>query len=352
MEIVLLLVALVALLVAGACWVSARSATTELTGVKQRLAAAERDRDELKDAQAKRQSKDQSRQTEVEELRERQKDLKRKLAESQDLAKRVKDVEAARREVEEDAHAAVQRARAEALTAQAESKALRAELDQLRFRRPAPRPESTDSAEPVAAEQPPTPPPVPLGPSAAEIALQAALQDAEAKLAGEKTRHAETHDRSQKEQKKVQDANRELERQRAKLATSEKLYMVQKGELEVWKDRYRTLEQRLNKSLREVDALQRGVLALEKRLPQSSVQAARDEVARLEAARQVAEEEARAKAEETRAGGDANEETGLAGDPSEPPEDRRGSPGVEPSSPPPSPESGEAGLEAKGSDPS
>jgi hypothetical protein len=351
MEIILLLVALVALLVAGACWVSARTANSELSGLRQRLATAERDRDELKDTQAKRQAKDQSRQSEVEELRERQKDLKRKLSESQELAKRVKDVEAARREVEEDAHAAVQRARAEALTAQAESRALRAELDQLRFRRPTPRSEAAESVAAAAAEPAPATPPVQLGPSAAELALQAALQDAEAKLTGERTRHAETQERSLKEQKKVQDANRELERQRAKLATSEKLYMVQKGELEVWKDRYRTLEQRLNKSLREVDALQRGVLALEKRLPQASVQAARDEVARLEAARQ-AEEEARAKAEEPRASADANEETGLAGGPSEPPEDRRGSPGVEPSSPPPSPESGEAGLEAKGTDPS
>jgi hypothetical protein len=352
MEIVLLLVALVALLVAGACWVSARTANSELSGLRQRLTTAEREREELRDTQSKRQAKDQSRQTEVEELRERQKDLKRKLAESQELAKRVKDVEAARREVEEDAHAAVQRARAEALTAQAESRALRAELDQLRFRRPTPRSEATENAAQAAAEPAPASAPATIGPSAAELALQAALQDAEAKLTGERTRHAETQERSLKEQKKGQDANRELERQRAKLATSEKLYMVQKGELEVWKDRYRTLEQRLNKSLREVDALQRGVLALEKRLPQASVQAARDEVAKLEAARQVAEDEARAKAEETRASADAGEETGLAGGPSEPPEDRRGSPGVEPSSPPPSPESGEAGLEAKGTDPS
>jgi hypothetical protein len=301
----------------------------------------------LKEGQTKRQTKELSRQTELDDLRERQKDLKRKLAESQELAKRVKDVEAARREVEQDAHASVQRARSEALASQTEARALRAELDQLRVRRPvatvrveAPSGEGAAPAEPAR----PSPPPQS---NAAELALQATVRDLESKLAGERAHVAEAQDKGRQEQKKAQEANRELERQRAKLATSEKLYLVQKGELEVWKDRYRTLEQRLNRSLREIDALQRGVLALEKRLPQATVQAAREEVARAEAARQAAAEEAKASVAEAATSGDDAAEGSSS---QELTDDVARSTSAEPVSPPPSPESGEAGLEAKGTE--
>src|SRR6202171_4106304 len=98
MEILLPLVALAALILAGAFWVRARSAKGELVAVRERLNALEGERNELKEGQNRRQTKELSRQTELDDLRERQKDLKRKLAEAQDLAKRVKEVEAARRE--------------------------------------------------------------------------------------------------------------------------------------------------------------------------------------------------------------------------------------------------------------
>jgi chromosome segregation ATPase len=165
------------------------------------------------------------------------------------------------------------------------------------------------------------------------------VQDLEAKIAGERTRLGESQERMRQEQKKAQDANREIERFKAKLSTAEKLYMVQKGEFEVWKDRYRTLEQRLNRSLREIDALQRGVLALEKRLPHTSVQAARAEVAMAEAARLAASEAAAAAASEEP---EARPTVEPAAEENPPPI------GPEPASPPPSPEAAEAGFEAKG----
>jgi hypothetical protein len=347
MEILLPLVALAALVVAGGYWVRARTASSELKASRERLTALTHERDELKEGQVKRQSKEQSRQIELDELRERQKDLKRKLAETQELAKKVKDVEAARREVEEDAHASVQRSRTESLAAQAEARALRAELDQLRVRRPV----SAARVDPLPVADAPViesaPVPTPPQSSVAELALQAAVQELEAKLAGERTRHLEAQEKARQEQKKAQDTVRELERHRAKLATAEKLYMVQKGELEVWKDRYRTLEQRLNRSLREIDALQRGVLALEKRLPQASVQAARDEVARAEAARLAA-----TAAQEAKALAEAAAEPVEGGDSLEATEESPAPIGAEPASPPASPESGETGLEAKGTEPS
>ncbi len=329
MEILLPLLALGALIVAGVFWVKARTASADLSAARERARALEGERDTLKEGQSKRQTKELSRQSELDELRERQKDLKRKLAEALELAKKVKDVESARREVENDAHAAIERSRSEAMAAQTEAKALRAELDQLRFRRTVPPPRIEV-------------PVVPAGPVASapvinpDAALQAAVQDLEAKLAGERTRVAETQERVRQEQKKAADAGREVERLKAKLSTSEKLYMVQKGEFEVWKDRYRTLEQRLNKNLREVDALQRGVLALEKRLPHTSVQAARAEVAAAEAARLAAAEAAALANEDSEAGAKVTASGDEGPAPVSP----------EPDSPPPSDES--AGLEAKG----
>ena len=179
MEILLPLIALAALVVAGAYWVRARTVGTELTALRGRIGGIERERDELKEGQSKRQSKEQSRQSELDEMRERQRDLKRKLAETQELAKRVKDVEAARREVEEDAHTSVQRSRSEALAAQTEAKALRAELDQLRFRRTVP-PTRIEAPAPapvdgVAASSTPVAPTDPV-PNAVELALQATAQ--------------------------------------------------------------------------------------------------------------------------------------------------------------------------------
>jgi chromosome segregation ATPase len=230
-----------------------------------RADAAEAERDELKYSTAQRASKEKARVAEIDDLRDKFKDLRRRLAEAQEQAKKVKDAERALREVEEQAHAQVVQARADATAASHELKALREEAELFRSKRPLPKVEEKPEA-PVPA---PVPPPLEVKP--------AALVEAEERLVVERAHVTEALDRVASEHKRAQDALREAERLKAKISSSERVYLVQKGELEVWKDRFRTLEARMNALLRESDALRRGVVALEKRLPRSKVAEARAE---------------------------------------------------------------------------
>ena len=105
----------------------------------------------------------------------------------------------------------------------------------------------------------------------------AAIATLEARLTVQHTRLEEAEARVISESKKAADALRELDRHKARLATSEKVYMVSKSDAELWKDRFRSLEGRFNKLMHELDAMRRGVVALEKRLPQAKVDEARAE---------------------------------------------------------------------------
>lgn len=286
----LLFVAIASLITAAFFWTRSGTASAELAQVRHELDKLAGSHAELKETVSNKAQKDKNRGSEVEDLREKQKDLRRRLTEATEQAKKLKDTDEARRQGEHEARAQADAARAEAAELSKQLKALKLELDQTRGRRPAPRP------EPVAA---PVVAPVVAAP--APVAPSAEVSDLEAKLKERDGRLAELDGRVKTEQRKAVDLSREVEQLKAKGSTSEKLYVVQKGELELWKDCYRTLEQRLNKTLREVDALHRGVLALEKRLPQATVAEARAEVERGTA-------EAEAKAEKAAEAAKAAEE--------------------------------------------
>lgn len=269
MTIALPLLALAALIVAAVFWVRSTNLTTELAEIQAKAVSDAQKLCELSQKHEQKAGKDQKRGSEIEELREKQKDLRRRLNEAQVEARKLKDQEDVRIDQERAAREQALAASKEAAEASQQMRAMRAELAELRSRRAAPRPVPVEPA-PVSA-----PVVVPFvnvpargGPDQAEL---------EARLRVEQGRLEEMDLRLRAEQRKAAEATRDGERLKAKMSTSEKLYVVQKGELELWKDRYRTLEQRLNKTLREVDALHRGVLALERRLPQATVEEARAE---------------------------------------------------------------------------
>ncbi len=269
MTTVLLFVALGSLIVAAVFWNRSQTLWQKVAQVGAELQSVAAAHAELKEALNSKSQKDKTRGGEVEELREKQKDLRRRLTEAQEQAKKLKDVDDAHRTGEQEARAQADAARAEAAALSKQLNALKLELEQTRGRRPAP-----VLPPPVAVAAP-----APVAPAAA-LAPAPEVAELESKLKERDTRLAELDGRVKAEQRKALDLKGEVERLKAKGSTSEKLYVVQKGELELWKDRYRTLEQRLNKILREVDALHRGVRALERRLPQQSVDEARAEVAR------------------------------------------------------------------------
>jgi chromosome segregation ATPase len=263
MQTILPILTLGACVLAGIFWVQARTAAGKLASLRTRAEAAESERDELKDTTTQRAGKEKARVTEIDDLREKSKDLRRRLAEAQEQAKKVKDAERALREVEEQAHSQVAQARADATAANHELRALREEMSLSRSKRPLPR------VEPKPETPAPLPPPVDARP--------APLVEAEGRLLVERAHVTEALGRVAIEHQRAQDALREVERLKAKISASDRVYLVQKGELELWKDRFRTLETRTNGLLREADALRRGVVALEKRLPKSKVEEARAE---------------------------------------------------------------------------
>jgi len=265
------LLALCACVLAAIFWVQSRAALAKLDGLRSRAESAEGELNELKESSGQRANKEKSRIAEIEDLRDKSKDLRRRLAEAQEQAKKVKDAERALREVEEEAHGHVSQVRSELTAANHELKALREELDLFRSKRvPKPEPKAEPKPEAAAAPTPVAAPPL-------VEARPPAVVAAEERLVLERAHVTEALEKVASEHKRAQDALREVERLKAKTSASDRVYMVQKGEVELWKDRFRTLEARTNSLLRETDALRRGVVALEKRLPRAKVEEARAE---------------------------------------------------------------------------
>ncbi len=260
------LLALGALIVAAVFWVRAQGAFAKLRTAETQLDHVQTQLQELRDAKEQKITKEKNRKTEVEELREKVRDLKAKATEAQEQAQKARDAEKARRESEEEARAALVQARAEIASVSAEAKAAREELS---FGGKRPRPAPAPAAAPPKVEAPKTPD---------QAALEsAAIATLETRLGVQHARLQETEIKLASESKKAADALRELDRHKARLATSEKVYMVAKSDSELWKDRFRSLEGRFNKLMHELDALRRGVVSLEKRLPQATVDEARAE---------------------------------------------------------------------------
>jgi chromosome segregation ATPase len=271
MEIALPLLAIASLIVAAVFAVNAKNLSERLADTKPKLLALENELKELQRTAQQRSQKEKNRGNEVDELREKHKDLRRQLNEAQEQAKKLKDSEDMRREAENEAREQASQSRAEAQEATHQMRVLRAELDLLKSRRPLRAPATPEAPKNAAAVAPSPTSVIPvLQPDAAYAELESRVRELQA-------RTSELDAKAKGADRKAHEAVREQERMKAKISTADKLYVVQRGELELWKDRYRTLEQRLNKTLREVDALHRGVLALERRLPQAKVEEARAE---------------------------------------------------------------------------
>jgi chromosome segregation ATPase len=261
------LLALGALIVAAVFWVLAQSASSKLREAEIQLGQVQNELQELRDSKEQKATKEKNRKSEVEELREKVRDLKAKATEAQEQAQKAREAEKARRESEDEARTALVQARAEIAAVSAEAKAAREELSFGGKRaRPAPAPAP---AAPAKVEPPKTP--------EAAALESAAIATLETRLGAQHARLQDVETKLISESKKATDAIRELDRHKARLATSDKVYMVAKSDAELWKDRFRSLEGRFNKLMHELDALRRGVVSLEKRLPQAKVEEARAE---------------------------------------------------------------------------
>lgn len=219
---------------------AAERTAKELESMRARLSAAE--------SEARRSSEGlEAKRREVEELKEKLRDVKKKRFDEKEAAKARRDVEEARLQVEREWEKKLAVAREEAEEARSQARRLQAEVDALKSRRP----QATAAVEQGA--------PAAAAGAAAEPRYRELSPEEKAKLEAAQRELAKT-------KKKLEETEHELRKARGRSETDRRVYTVQKGELELAKDRFRTLEARYNELMRDHDGVRNALWALEQEL--------------------------------------------------------------------------------------
>jgi DNA repair exonuclease SbcCD ATPase subunit len=215
----------------------ATRATGDIDAVRKRLGELETEsRKNTEALEAKRRESD--------ELKERLKDVKKRRHEEKESARLKKDIEIAREEIEREMEKKLAVAREEAELSKSQVKKLSMEMEALRSRRsaPEPRPEPTQ-AKPVIDTRP----------------LEPRYATPEEVKRAEEAEKAAVIAR-----RKVEEAHEEVKKVRARAETDRRVFLVQKGEVEVAKDKFRAMEAKANALVLERDELKKAVWLLEK----------------------------------------------------------------------------------------
>lgn len=247
MEVVLsvLLVAAVAAAIfmglqVSAARTAATKATHEMDGVRSRLSALESESKKAAEAlEAKRK--------EAEELKERLKDVKKRRHEEKESARLKQDIQLVRDEIEREMEKKLQVAREEAEISKAQVKKLSAEIESIKTRRPVLAVVPKAPAEPTAK-----------APEAPEATREATPE--------QKARAEATERQLAVARKKIEELQDDAKKLRVRAETDRRVFLVQKGELEVAKDKFRAMESRFNAMTLERDELKKAVWLLEKEL--------------------------------------------------------------------------------------
>jgi nitrogen fixation protein FixH len=179
---------------------------------------------------------------ETAELKDRLKDVKKRRHDEQEAARVKKDVQEIREQIEKEMERKLALAREEAETAKAALKKLSSEVDALKARRPAP------AAAAPETKAPPAPPPA-------------------RELSNEERARLDTAERHlTKAKQRIEELEAEAKKARGRTETDRRVFLVQKGELDLAKDRFRTLEARFNELVLERDELHKQRWLLDKEL--------------------------------------------------------------------------------------
>jgi DNA repair exonuclease SbcCD ATPase subunit len=210
------------------------------------------------------------------DAREELKLTKRKLFEQKEALKEDRDLARARVEVERSASVQLEMVREELGHALAEVERLKREAG-----RPA-RPRTPEPHPPPAAAAA-LAPVVPSEPEKPRKVIRE-LSDAD------KQRMERLEHEARKERQRAAELEKEIKRLKTRGETQSRVYMVTKGELDLFKDKFKALEKRMNRTLLENDLLRRAIRDLEKK---TGIAAARTELTAEEVAasdRQVEEQ--------------------------------------------------------------
>ncbi len=194
---------------------------------------------------------------EIDELRERLKDAKRKRHEDQESARLKKDLHEVREEVEREMEKKLAHAREEAEASKAAVRKLSAEVEVLKARRPAPAPAAGPA--PAAA--------APEAPAAEAKPAEEKLPPAARPLKDEERARLEASEKGLAKAKgRLEELDAEVKRLKGRTETDRRVFIVQKGELDLAKDRFRALESRYNELVLERDEMAKQAWTLEKQL--------------------------------------------------------------------------------------
>lgn len=211
-------------------------ADKEVESLKGRLSEAEQEQRKASEALS-------MKRRETEELKERVRDVKRKRQEEREVDRFQKELSRAREEIERDMEKKLALAREEAEMARDQMKRLSSEMEALRSRRPVAQASAQTSSEaPVAERKPREPRPEEL------VRLEVAEK-------GLKETRARMHE-----------LDEEVKRQKGRAETDRRVFLVQKKEIELAKDKFRALETKHNALIRERDEIQLSRYELEKQL--------------------------------------------------------------------------------------
>jgi chromosome segregation ATPase len=242
--LLLVLLALAALVAAffgrqlGGARAASAKALREVAANQERLAKLEGDsKKSAEELDAKRR--------EIDELKDRLKDVKRKRHEDQEAARLKNDLQEVREQVEREMEKKLAQAREEAEASKAAMRRLSAEVESLKAHRPTPAPAAAPEAKPVAEKVPPAARPL-------KDEERARLDSAEKGLAKAKGR--------------LEELEAEVKRLKGRAETDRRVFIVQKGEIDLAKDRFRSLESRYNELVLERDELAKQVWTLDKQL--------------------------------------------------------------------------------------
>ncbi len=286
-----ILVALVGLLAAVAFFLSARAARAEL---RARSAAEGQLKSELDAARAglaEHRSEAKERREEAVGLRAELDRTKKKSFEQLEAAKRAGGAQALREELDKAAHR-LQEARAEADGQRERARALQQELEKSKAAAEKAREQAERALQAARAGAPAAAPAAP-APAAAPAAAPGVDP---AKLAEQTDRADKAEARVGELRKRVAELERDLKGARGRLETEKRVFIVQKGELELAADRYAELRRRHDALRKDHDELVEAVR-----------QAAREErrLTQQEAARANAQTPPAAPEGESEAGGSA-----------------------------------------------
>jgi chromosome segregation ATPase len=236
-----LVVALAGVLVAVALFLAHRGARAELAAARKRLEALEAEAAETGKAASSARADAKERREEASALRAELKEVKKKAFDQAEAARKAGGAPALREELDKVA-ARLAEARAEAEHQGVRSRTLEAELEKARAA-------LERKARAEAAPPPPAPAPVPAAPAAPDEGGAAE----KARLEAERADRAEA--KLAEAKKRVTDLEAEARKARGRLETERRVYVVQKGELDLAHDRYAELRRRHDQLKKDYDEL-------------------------------------------------------------------------------------------------